>query len=125
MVESVTCYGCEVWFLKTEEQRKLIALEMDYLMRSDRMSRLVKNPKPHHQEQNASRTPISDRIQRGNLNSMDSLDGKRKFTSGHRTVGGEEEDRNNNGRTKQKRFASVRRKVGGEEEDRNNNGRTK
>ena len=34
MVESVTCYGCEVWLLKTEEQRKLLVLEMDYLRRS-------------------------------------------------------------------------------------------
>ena len=31
MVESVACYGSEVWSLKTEEQRKLLALEMDYL----------------------------------------------------------------------------------------------
>ena len=44
--ESVACYGCEVWLLKTEEQRKLLALEMDYLRRSARVSRL--------QEQNAS-----------------------------------------------------------------------
>ena len=32
MVESVVCYGCEVWLLKREEQRKLLALEMDYLI---------------------------------------------------------------------------------------------
>ena len=35
MVESVACYGCEVWLLKREEQ---LALEKDYL-RSARMSR--------------------------------------------------------------------------------------
>ena len=29
IVESVACYGCEVWLLKTEEKRKLLALEMD------------------------------------------------------------------------------------------------
>ena len=40
MVESVACYGCEVWLLKTEEQRKLLALEIDYLRRSARVSRL-------------------------------------------------------------------------------------
>ena len=34
MVESVACYGCEVWLLKTEEQRKLLALDMDYLRMS-------------------------------------------------------------------------------------------
>ena len=31
MVESEACYGCEVWLLKTEEQRKLLALEIDYI----------------------------------------------------------------------------------------------
>ena len=31
MVESVACYGCEVWLLKTEEQRKLLAIEMDFV----------------------------------------------------------------------------------------------
>ena len=29
MAESVAFSGCEVWLLKTEEQRKLLALEMD------------------------------------------------------------------------------------------------
>ena len=43
-LESVACYGCEVWLLKTEEQRKLLALEMDYLRRSARVSRLQKIP---------------------------------------------------------------------------------
>ena len=44
MVGSVACYGCEVWLLKTEEQRKLLALEMDYLRRSAKVSRLQKIP---------------------------------------------------------------------------------
>ena len=39
VIESVACYWCEVWLLKTEEQRKLLALEMDYL-RSARESGL-------------------------------------------------------------------------------------
>ena len=44
MVESVACYGCEVWLLKTEEQKKkLLALEIDYLRRSARVSRLQKS----------------------------------------------------------------------------------
>jgi hypothetical protein len=38
---SVACYGCEVWILKTEEKKKLLALEMDYLKRSASS----KNPK--------------------------------------------------------------------------------
>jgi len=44
VIESVACYGCELWLLKTEEQRKLLALEMDYLRRSARVSRLQKIP---------------------------------------------------------------------------------
>ena len=38
MVESVACSGCEVWLLKTEE------IEIDYLRRSARVSRLQKIP---------------------------------------------------------------------------------
>ena len=34
MVKSVACYGYRVWLLKREEQRKLLALEMDFLRRS-------------------------------------------------------------------------------------------
>ena len=37
----MTCYGYEGWLLKTEEQGKLLALEMVYL-RSARVSRLQK-----------------------------------------------------------------------------------
>ena len=44
VVESVACYGCEVWLLKTEEQTKLLTLEMDYLRRSAGVSRLQKIP---------------------------------------------------------------------------------
>jgi hypothetical protein len=35
MIESVTCYGCGIWLLKRVEQRKILALEMDYLRRSN------------------------------------------------------------------------------------------
>ena len=28
----MACYGCEVWLLKREEQRKLLALELDYVI---------------------------------------------------------------------------------------------
>ena len=39
MVQSVACYGYEVWILKREEQRKLLALEIDYLRRPARVFR--------------------------------------------------------------------------------------
>jgi len=42
----VAWYGCEVCLLTTEEQRKLLALEMDYLRRSARVSRLQKSQTP-------------------------------------------------------------------------------
>ena len=44
MAESMACYRCEVWVLKTEEQIDLLALEIDYLRRSARVSRLQKIP---------------------------------------------------------------------------------
>ena len=31
VVESVACYGSELWHLKREEQRKLLPIVMDYL----------------------------------------------------------------------------------------------
>ena len=51
----MACYGCEVRLLKTEEQRKLLALEMDYLRRQASVQ-ITKNLKHHYQEQNANRT---------------------------------------------------------------------
>ena len=47
MVESGNCYGFEVWILKREKQRKLLALEMNCL-RSAKYSILQKNLKNHH-----------------------------------------------------------------------------
>ena len=46
MVRSVACYGCEVWHLKREEQRKVLALEADYLRRSVRVFSLQKSQTP-------------------------------------------------------------------------------
>ena len=49
---------------------------------------------------------ILDRIQRRQSIGMDTslerkiIFGQRRFTSGHRTVGGDEEDRNSHGKTK-------------------------
>ena len=54
MVELVAWYGCELWLLKREEQRKLLALEMNYLRSAS--VQITKNPIHQHQGQNASRT---------------------------------------------------------------------
>jgi hypothetical protein len=40
MVECLACYGCEFLLLTREWQRKLLALEMNYLTRSARVLRL-------------------------------------------------------------------------------------
>ena len=42
MVESVACSGCEVWLPKREEQRKLLALETDFIRSLVGVSRLQK-----------------------------------------------------------------------------------
>ena len=68
IVEPVACYGCEVWLLKTEEQRKLLALEMDYLRRSARVSRLQKIPNTAIRKKMQAEQSILDRIQRRQLN---------------------------------------------------------
>ena len=66
MVQSVACYGCEVWLLKREEQRKLLALQMDYL-RSARVSRLQKIPNTVIRTKSQAEKSILDRIQRRQL----------------------------------------------------------
>lgn len=40
MVDTVLSYGCEVWAMKEEIKRRINAVEMDYLRRSTRTSRL-------------------------------------------------------------------------------------
>ena len=51
------------WLLKTEEQRKLLALEMDYLRRSARVSRLQKIPNIAIRNKMQAEQSISDIIQ--------------------------------------------------------------
>ena len=59
MIESVVSYGCEVWLLKREEQRALLALRMGYLrfLRLQKISNTIKNRTQAEQT-------ILDRIQR-------------------------------------------------------------
>lgn len=40
MFHSVLIYGCDVWTMREEDNRWLTAVEMDYLPRSGRISRL-------------------------------------------------------------------------------------
>ena len=77
----------------------LLALEMNQLRRSARVSRLQKIPNTAIRNKMQAEKSILDRIQRRQLKWKIFI-GQRRFTSGHRTVGGEEEDRNNHGGTK-------------------------
>ena len=43
IVEALTFYGCKIWLLKREEQRKFLVLEIDYLT-SARLCRLQRIP---------------------------------------------------------------------------------
>ena len=70
-----------------------IALEMDYLRRSARVSRLQKIPNTTIRIKMQAEQSILDRIQRMKLKLYGHL--QRRFTSGHRM-----DDRNNHGRTK-------------------------
>ena len=57
-----------ICFFKTEEHRKLIALEMDYLRRSARVSRLQKIPNTIFRSKMQAEQSILDRIQKRQLN---------------------------------------------------------
>jgi hypothetical protein len=39
MVETVACYGCEMWTMKGEENNKSFTVDMDH-MRSAKLSRM-------------------------------------------------------------------------------------
>ena len=67
VIVSVDCYGCEVRLLKTEEQRKLLALQIDYLRRSARVSRLQKIPNTAIRNKMQAEQSMLDRIQRRQL----------------------------------------------------------
>lgn len=67
MVESVLSYGSEVWTLSAEMKRKINTVEMDYLRRSEGISRLQRiNNEDIRQRANAHET-ILERIERRGL----------------------------------------------------------
>ena len=67
MLELVTCYGFKVWYLKTEEQRKILAPEMDCLRRSVKVPRLQEIPNTTIRSKMQEEQSILDRIQRKQL----------------------------------------------------------
>ena len=62
----MACYGYEVWLLKREEQRKLLALEVANL-RSARVSRLRKIPNTTIKSKMQAEKSVLDIIQRRKL----------------------------------------------------------
>ena len=101
VVESVACYGCEVWLLKAEEQKKLLALEVTYEGPDYKISQT-----PQLAAKCKQNNQVLTEFKEGIWNGMDtSLEWKiivdrRRFINGHRTVEGEEEDRNYHGISK-------------------------
>ena len=62
----MACYGCEVWLVKTEEQRKPLTLEIDYLS-SARVSRLQKILNTTIRRKMQAELSVLDRIQKRQL----------------------------------------------------------
>ena len=67
MVESVACHGCEVWLPKTEEQRKLVALENHYLRCRLECPDYKKIPNPTIRSKMQAEQSVLDRIKRRQL----------------------------------------------------------
>lgn len=67
MVESVLTYGSEVWTVGAELRRRLIAVEMDYLRRSARISRLERRTNVEVRDIMDARETVIDRIERRGL----------------------------------------------------------
>jgi hypothetical protein len=68
LVGSVLCYGCETWIINEQYQRRINAVEMDYLRRSARVSRLEHmNNEEIRKRMDAEESAI-ERIQKRGLN---------------------------------------------------------
>lgn len=67
MVETVLCYGSEVWTLREEEKKKVLAVEMDYLRRSSRTSRRERVTNVQIRNSMAATETVIDRIQKRSL----------------------------------------------------------
>ncbi|XP_030765274.1 uncharacterized protein LOC115889426 [Sitophilus oryzae] len=71
LVESVVTYGCEVWTLKAEQKRSLNALEMDYLKRSARVSKLDRVRNVEIRVKMDATQTIVDRVEQRGLSGLD------------------------------------------------------
>ena len=103
MVESVTCYGCEVWLLK-RRTKKTISCRNGLFKEVSQSVQIGKKSQTSPlgakcKKNNQFQTEFKDGNQNGTDTSLEwkIVVGQRRFTSGHYTIGGEEEDYNNHG----------------------------
>lgn len=67
MVESVLCYGSEIWALREEDKRRVLAVEMDYLRRSARVSRLQRVRNEEIRNRTSAQETVIQRIEKRGL----------------------------------------------------------
>ena len=67
MVETVLTYGCEVWALREEDKRRLITVEMDYLRRSARKSKIQRVRNEDIRDMMTANETVTDRIEKRSL----------------------------------------------------------
>ena len=67
MVETVLTYGCEVWTLKEEDKRRLTAIEMDYLRRSTRRSRIERIRNEEIRKEMSAKETVVERVEKRSL----------------------------------------------------------
>ncbi|XP_030761519.1 uncharacterized protein LOC115886486 [Sitophilus oryzae] len=67
MVESVLCYGSEIWALREEDKRRVLAVEMDYLRRSARVSRLQRVRNEEIRNRTSAQETLIQRIEKRGL----------------------------------------------------------
>lgn len=67
MVETVLTYGCEVWAMREDDKRKLTAVEMDYLRRSARRSRLERIRNEQIRREMSAEETVIERIEKKSL----------------------------------------------------------
>lgn len=67
MVDTVLTYGCEVWTMKQDDKRRIEAVEMDYLRRSSRISKLERVRNEEIRNIMSAQETIIDRIEKRSL----------------------------------------------------------
>ncbi|XP_030758935.1 uncharacterized protein LOC115884480 [Sitophilus oryzae] len=67
MVESVLCYGSMIWALREEDKRRIMAVEMDYLRRSARVSRLQRVRNEEIKNRTSAQETVIQRIKKRGL----------------------------------------------------------